>query len=88
MFLIFMFFCCSSATVLVKIIDVNDERPVFHGGNYSLNIKENVKDAPYVTGEIKVTDADSSFSLSISNCQPRCEGEFFINLKIMAEVRS
>ncbi|XP_053383201.1 protocadherin Fat 4-like [Mercenaria mercenaria] len=56
----------SYATVIVTIVDENDERPVFEGVPYVFNITENMTIVPHLVGSVRVSDVDSSFNLSLN----------------------
>jgi hypothetical protein len=54
--------------VEIHVIDVNDERPQFHGTPYSFLIYENVNGSFAVVGRVNVTDADSNYDIHFQNC--------------------
>ncbi|XP_060575760.1 cadherin-23-like, partial [Ruditapes philippinarum] len=58
----------SSCMVEIHVIDVNDERPQFHGTPYSFSIYENVNGSFAVVGRVNVTDADSNYDINFQNC--------------------
>lgn len=68
------------AIVIINVVDVNDNSPVFQKLNYSFTVPENVT-ARYFVGSVKASDIDSYDNAHISYSIPslRDHNKFWIN---------
>ena len=68
------------ATVIINIVDVNDNSPVFEQISYSFSVPENVT-AKYFVGSVAATDRDSDKNAKISYVIPslRDREKFWMN---------